>query len=233
MIRSPNECDSNADTCCLGPNFLITNYTRRTADVYAYDSNIEPVRGVPIVQGATAYDDPRTGITYLLIINEGLYYGTKLDHTLVNPNQIRHYGINFRDNPYDPMRDLSIEVNDELTIPLNTSGTKVQFVSRTPTQEELETCPRVVLTSPSEWNPKDIRLGELKSDQPDHRNINEVITDQDGNYLYLDINDDTALLHSIEPSLVRLSQLLTKRVVASINEDMLDVQKHRTHVSTD
>ena len=162
-----------------------------------------------------------------------MYYGTKLDHTLVNPNQIRHYGINLWDNPYDPMRDLSIEVNDELTIPLNTSGTKVQFVSRTPTQEELETCPRVVLTSPSEWNPKDTRLGELKSDQPDHRNVDEVTTDQDGNYVYLDIEDDTALLHSIEPSLVRLSQLLTKRVVASINEDMLDVQKPRTYISTD
>ena len=38
-----NECDSNADTCCLGKNFVILNYTRRTADVYAYDKSIRPI----------------------------------------------------------------------------------------------------------------------------------------------------------------------------------------------
>ena len=32
-----NECDMNADTCCLGSNFTILEYTRRTADVYTYD----------------------------------------------------------------------------------------------------------------------------------------------------------------------------------------------------
>ena len=38
--------------------------------------NIDPVRGVLPEHGATAHDDPSIGITYLLIMNEGLYYGT-------------------------------------------------------------------------------------------------------------------------------------------------------------
>ena len=49
-----NECDTNADTCCLGKNFVILEYTQRTADVYAYMKDITPIVGVPIVSGATA-----------------------------------------------------------------------------------------------------------------------------------------------------------------------------------
>ena len=131
-----NECDTNADTCCLGPNFIILNYTTRTADVYAYDSNIAPVQGIPIVKGATAFDDNNTGLTYILVINEALFYGMKLDHTLINSNQIRSYGIGVWDNPFDDQRDLSIDVNDELKILMETKGTKILFYSRTPTQYE-------------------------------------------------------------------------------------------------
>jgi hypothetical protein len=53
-----NECGTNANTCCLGKNFVVLNATYRTADVYAYDSLIKPIKNVPIVTGATAYDDP-------------------------------------------------------------------------------------------------------------------------------------------------------------------------------
>ena len=96
-----NECDTNADTCCLGKNFVILEFTQRAADVYAYIKDIAPIVGVPIVSGATAWDDPVTGQTYILVINEGLYYGNKMDHSLINPNQIRDYGIPLWDNAYD------------------------------------------------------------------------------------------------------------------------------------
>ena len=66
-----NECDTNADTCCLGKNFIVMEYTQRAADVYAYIKDIEPIVGVPIVSGATAWDDPASGQTFILVINEG------------------------------------------------------------------------------------------------------------------------------------------------------------------
>ena len=87
-----NESDSNADTCCLGNNFIVLQYTERTADVYPYDSSYSPLLNVPIGTGATAQDDPDTGITWLIIINEALFYGQEVDHSLLNPNQIRHFG---------------------------------------------------------------------------------------------------------------------------------------------
>ena len=69
--------------------------------MYPYDYPYAPVSNVPIISGATAYDDPDTGLTWLLIINEDLYYGDKPDHTLINPNQIRFNQIDYWDNPFD------------------------------------------------------------------------------------------------------------------------------------
>ena len=152
--QGDNEIDNNADTCCLGKNYIILNYTNRSADVYAYDTSYKPIEDVPIVSGATAIDDPNTGMTYILVFNEALYYGDKLDHSLINPNQIRSYGIDLWDNPYDTDRDLSIVVNDELKIQMTTIGTKVLFGSRAPNEDELKTCQHITLTSPFPWNPK-------------------------------------------------------------------------------
>ena len=70
--RANNEADSNADTCCLATNFKILSYTNKTADVYPYDSTYEPIANVPIVTCATAYTDPDTGQTYILVFNESL-----------------------------------------------------------------------------------------------------------------------------------------------------------------
>ena len=67
-----NENDTDADTCCLGKNFVVYKYTTRTADVYAYDKSYEPITNVPIVTGATAYDDPITGKIFILLFNESL-----------------------------------------------------------------------------------------------------------------------------------------------------------------
>jgi hypothetical protein len=147
-MTAQNECDTNADTCCLGKNFVILHYTTHTADVYAYDKSYKPLEGVPIVTGATAPDDRTNGLTYILLFNEALYDGTKLDHSLINPNQIRSYGIDFWDNPFDRERGLLIDVNEELKIPMHSNGTKIQFATRTPTEEELKDCPRIVMTSP-------------------------------------------------------------------------------------
>ena len=63
------ECDTNKDTCCLGNNFVILELIQRAAEVYAYIKDIAPIVGVPIVSGTTAWDDPVTGKTYILVIN--------------------------------------------------------------------------------------------------------------------------------------------------------------------
>ena len=86
--ESVDETDSDADTCCLGDNFAILEHTTKQADVCACDESIKPLANVPVVSGATAWDDPVTGQTHVLVANEALCHGTKSDHSLINPNQI-------------------------------------------------------------------------------------------------------------------------------------------------
>jgi hypothetical protein len=86
------------------------------------------MKNVPIVQAGTAYDDPNTGKTYILVINQGLYLGYLLPNTLVNPNQIRSNGIvvddcpkNLSPDPKTATRSIYIPLHD-LRIPLQMKG---------------------------------------------------------------------------------------------------------------
>ena len=147
----------------MGENFIILEYTQRTADVYTYDKDVDPNKDVPIVSGATAWRDA-SGQVYILVFNESLYYGKRLDHSLINPNQVRAYGIDFWDNPFDKERGLTINTNDDVAIPLRTRGTKIFFNSWAPSQKELETCPRIQMTSRIPWNPGKVTLNEISSE---------------------------------------------------------------------
>ena len=233
-----NECDTNADTCCLGKNFVVLHSTYRTADVYAYDTSIKPMEKVPIVSGATAYDDPQSGDTYILMFNESLYYGTKLDHSLINPsNQLRAY---LWDNPYDPLHDLSIDVNPMLRIPLCTFGTKVCFRTRVPTPDELRDCEHIQMTSPQQWNPCDVDMVQATDQGGSHPWKRQLATTTTANDLlvhrseYLDATSDEALLDSIDPSLAHTAEHLRKRLRLSEVEttlEQIDIPARRTFVS--
>ena len=49
--------DTQADTCVLGVNFIVLEYTGRVCDVYPYSQEYDSVKDVPIVKGATAVQD--------------------------------------------------------------------------------------------------------------------------------------------------------------------------------
>ena len=158
-----NESDSNADTCCLGQNYVVLQFTQRMAEVFAFDENL-PSNTVPIVSGATAYTCPRTRVTYILVIHEALYFGTKLNHSLLNPNQIRMHGIPLWDNAFDPNHpELGINLGD-LFIPFKAKGTKLLFSTRAPTEKELQECPHIHLTSRVPWEPSKVQLQETNVD---------------------------------------------------------------------
>ena len=120
--------------------------TPRTVDVYPYNPSCKPLYNVPIVSGATTVTDSITGNSLIMIINEALYYGKKLDHSLINPNQLRCYETMVWDNPFDPYRDLCIKTGDGNTIDLTPDGTNFGFNSH-----ELRTLPHIEVTSGSEW----------------------------------------------------------------------------------
>jgi hypothetical protein len=58
---------------------------------------------------------------------------------------------------------------DVVSIPMFAAGTNIFIKTRTPTQEKLDTCQQVILTSDVEWEPNDIKLpqaGAVRRDTP-------------------------------------------------------------------
>ena len=77
---------------------------------------------VPIITSATAWTDKMDNTTNILLFNESLYYGIKLNHSLINPNQLRHHVVDLWDNPFDKTRQLEINVDRRPVIPLTFHG---------------------------------------------------------------------------------------------------------------
>ena len=218
---------------------MVLNYTNRTADVFPYDKSYDPITNVPIVSGATAWNDPVDHTTYILVFHESLYYGEKMDHSLMNPNQIRHSGLHFWDNPFDPLRDLCIEIDYGPKIPLDMDGTKIGFISRAPTDEELHSCIHIDMTSVHPWNPTAVSLGEVNTAPPSlnltrsigqvNSNYHPMSNDMDTVYEYNSQFSSDSVLHSIEPSLVEFKERMIQAV--TIDPDSTDVPARRTFIS--
>jgi hypothetical protein len=81
--------DSHANTCALGQNFVPLSYTGRICDVTPYNAECgEAEQNVPFITGTTAYTSQEDGQTFILIVNEGLWFSPKLSHSLLNQNQL-------------------------------------------------------------------------------------------------------------------------------------------------
>jgi len=125
------EMDSHADTCCLGSNFIPIYFTGKICDVAPFLSDLPNQEGIPICSGATAFENAN-GCTYVLIINEALWFGDQMKNSLINPNQVRAFGISLCDDPTDPHRHLGMTIQDSL-IPFTMAGSTCHFTTRTPT----------------------------------------------------------------------------------------------------
>ena len=151
------ELDSHADTTVAGGNCCVLHYTGRECDVFPYSEDYKPVQGVPIVTAGTAWQSPFTGQTYILVFNEALHMPS-LPNTLINPNQLRYFGTWVQDNP---VLDSPLHLRTEdasFSMPLEMRGTTIFAVTQTPTEHELNTCPRIILSSPHQWNPSTVQF---------------------------------------------------------------------------
>ena len=85
---------------------------------------------------------------------------TTMEHTLVNPNKLRHFSVTVQDNPYSSY-PLYIEYPDhDFVLPSIVEETNILAHTRTPTGEDLATCQHLVLSSQHEWNPHNVNFPE-------------------------------------------------------------------------
>jgi len=72
---------------------------------------------------------------------------------LINPNQCRSFGLSVCDDPTDNHRDIGMQLLDSYFLPFKMRGTTCYFDSRSPTFEELESCPTFVVSDEHDWDP--------------------------------------------------------------------------------
>ena len=143
-------------TAVLLENMIPLHFTMQSADVSVFSIELGIMKDAPIVTAGTAYTSKTTDQTYIIVFNEFLWYGSQMDHSLINPNQILAYGIPLWDNPFDPAHPTQIEVDNSIVVPLRGQGTKLQFETRVPTWQELNEGPHITMTSPLPWDPGNI-----------------------------------------------------------------------------
>ena len=133
--ESRNECDSHADTCVAGHNFVLYSHfvPQRFVEVSGFDGKRARTK-LPIASVCSVYDHPETSVRYLLVLHEALYAKNQR-HTLLNPNQLRCNGLVVHDVPvqFDPSSSHSIQAVSEpgdvrVVIPLTLSGIMSGFL---------------------------------------------------------------------------------------------------------
>jgi hypothetical protein len=148
------ELDSHADTSVAGSNFILLEEATRTVDVFGFLPKLPPIKKVPIATAGTAWVDPKSGQSYLLILNECLFIGDTMKHSLLNPNQLRCNGLIMQDTPtmFDPTSTHSIyDPASGIRIPLYLNGVISYFPTCVPTLEEANLMKPIVLTSNANW----------------------------------------------------------------------------------
>ena len=147
------ESDRHADTCCAGRNCVVLSFTNQVIDVYAFCQELGPMKSVPIASVATLATD-ENGTEVILVINEALWFGQQMDHTLISSNQVRANNVELWDNPCDPRGMSVFNPASKNPIPLEMDGIVAYAETRAPTTEEIRNLPHVELTSDATWKPE-------------------------------------------------------------------------------
>ena len=84
--------------------------------------------------------------------------GDKIDHTLENHNQLRHYGVKVQDNPVSNKSLHIMTENQEFNMELKIKEITIFADTFTPSDKELSSCPHIIMSSPHEWNPHDVQF---------------------------------------------------------------------------
>ena len=152
------EIDNHADTIVAGSNCIVLSFTGQECNVIPYRDDYKSVNNVPIANVATGWQCPNTGQVHILVFHEALWMGDSMQHSLINPNQLRYHGVHVQDDPTSSRPLSIITESGEFAMEMQRKGTIIFFSTHTPTQQELESCPHIHLTSSRPWDPNNVNF---------------------------------------------------------------------------
>jgi hypothetical protein len=115
------------------------------------------INDLSIANVAYAYDTPQ-GDTLIFVVNNAIYLGDLMDGSLLNPVQRMEHGIKIDIRPRlfypDTPTAQTFEIPSlQRLFPIQYEGSVPFLHVRKPTQEEIQTCTHVEITSRSSWDP--------------------------------------------------------------------------------
>jgi hypothetical protein len=169
---SKMEADTHADTTVAGNNCVAMNFTERSCGVQPCSDEYEAMPDVPAVTAATGFTS-KNGMNYTLVFPEASHM-PNLDHSLFNPNQLRHFGAVVQDNPYDAAPMCVKSADNTFTACLDSVGTDIFLKTWAPSDADLRMHPHVVLSSSAQWSSKLVRFpgtSHLEQEEIESRNV--------------------------------------------------------------
>ena len=201
--------DSHADVSCIGRHGrVLETIEGQYCTVYPFNDSYTPMQKVETVNAAFAVDT-ESGPTYILRVNQALNFTSSMTNSLLCTNQSRANGLIIDDIPpaFDRLGKSTFSIYDldkQIRLPLQNRGPIPHLNVRYPTDDDLERCEQIQLTSEFDmWDPNDEDCGEISS-----LTIENVTTN---NY---EVDFDTRLMNACIASLRR-------DYVSDINSDDL------------
>jgi hypothetical protein len=184
-----------------------------------------------------SFDHPDTGQTFILVFNEAIWMGAKMDRTLVNPDQVRANGLTVQDNLFDTFPLYVLSEDGEFNIPMSCQGTTVCTPTCTPTDRELSSCPHVVVLLPHNWDPQNVQFPKAVRtvEEEGSRTVGATSSDFDecargSDWLAIGTNDSGTNDSTIGDPMVYIIGDLSQRMIASVKVERFVRQASQVEV---
>ena len=136
--------------------------------------------------------------------------GDTMENTLVNPKQLRYYGTKVQDYPTSSTPMHIMTEDKDFNLELKMKGTVIFAETYTPSDKELNYCPHIVLNSPHEWRPHDVKVrnqaNSFEDEMQQHYNVSEFNCQSNENN---EQNDPTTFIFDIAS--------INNRIINSVN----------------
>ena len=233
--------DSHADTSAGGSNFCILDRldsSTEYVDVSPFSDEYKPIKHIPIASCATAYVSPTTGDVSILVFHQMLYFGDKLKHSLLCPNQIRAQGNIVDDTPRHlsdksshSMTFYSEDRKDKIFIPLEIDGVISYVNTMKPTEKELAECPYYIATSATPWDPHSDALKHAEEEY--NRAKPRTVSGVEVTSLHSRFGKNTGLAGEDIHALLHVHEIAKPRNLSICSVDETNSQIYRHLVSPD
>ena len=202
------DIDNHTETHCSGKNFRPLSWSDLMCSVSPFLFEYTTTDNVEICTAVTTWTS-HTGKVYIIVFGKCLFFGYRMDSSLINPNKCRSYSISPCNDPADPHRALRFQTN-KLNISLFMKGKISIMYTRCPSKKELQSCQYIYLSDQEIWDPSNVNFKIMSMEEESRNNIaSRSIFDITMTSISSELCEDTLSaslvsavnVHSIKPAL--------------------------------